>query len=146
MSQEPLLPARFERAAQLETIVRGFEACTIAPAEFSHRAHLAVALWYVAHLPDAEAAARMRAGLHRFIAHHHAGDKYHETITLFWLKLVRHFLERAGAGQTLPAVANDLLARCGDAQLLYAHYSRALIQTPAAKSGWVEPDLRPLAF
>jgi hypothetical protein len=140
------MPARFEHAAQLEAIVRRFETCAIAPAEFSHGAHLAVALWYAAHLPSTEAAARMREGLHRFIAHHHAGDKYHETITLFWLKLVRHFLEQAGPQQPLPDVANELLARCDNSQLLYAHYSRALIQTPAAKAGWVEPDLRPLAF
>ena len=136
----------FRSVAELEHLVRRFEDCTIAPAEFTHRAHLAVALWYLAHASHAEAAALMRAGLLRYIAHHQAGDKYHETITLFWLKLVGHFLDYAAAGRTLPDLANELCARFGDSKFLFAHYSRALIQTDAAKTAWVEPDLKPLGF
>jgi hypothetical protein len=140
-------PLHFRSAAELETLVRRFEACTLAPAEFTHRAHLAVALWYLAHAAQTEAAAQMRAGLLRFIAHNHVEpQKYNETITLFWLKLVAHFRAHAGAARPLAEVANELLARFGDAQLLYKHYSRALLKTQAAKATWVGPDLRPLGF
>ena len=137
----------FRSAAELEDLVCRFEACTIAPAEFTHRAHLAVALWYLAHAPLAEAAAHMRAGLLRFIAHNNVDpQKYNETITLFWLKLVGHFIEQADENRSLPELANELLARFGDTQLLFRHYSRELIQTEAAKTAWVEPDLKPLRF
>src|SRR5204862_5265599 len=108
----------FRSAAELAALVRRFEDCTIAPAEFTHRAHLAVALWYLAHAPQAEAAALMRAGLQRFIAHNNvAPQKYNETITLFWLKLVGHFIEQADGNRSLPELANELLAHFGDTQL-----------------------------
>ena len=137
----------FRSDAELEALVRRFEDCAIAPAEFTHRAHLAVALWYLTHAPHGEAAALMRAGLLRFITHNGVEpQKYNETITLFWLKLVQHFLEHAGADRPLPALANELLARFSNSQLLFAHYSRALVQTPEAKADWLEPDVRPLDF
>ena len=147
MPHNPPGSNRCHSAAEIEDLVRRFEDCTIAPAEFSHDAHLLVALWYVGREPLPEAAARMRAGLLRFIAHNQVEpQKYHETITLFWLKLVGHFLAREGAGRPLHALAQNLLARFGDSQLLFAHYSRELIASPAARSGWVAPDLRPLDF
>ena len=137
----------FRSVAEIEEVVRGFETCATAPADFSHAAHLTVALWYVAHAPLDVAAERMRHGLARFIAHHGVDpQKYHETITLFWLKLVQHFLAHAGAERPLPDVANELIARCGDSKMLFAHYSREIVGTEAARTGWVEPDLRPLEF
>ena len=142
---QPVTP-NFQSAAEIADLVRRFEDCTLTPADFSHCLHLTVALWYLAHAPLAEAAARVRQGLLRFIAHHQAGDKYHETITLFWLKLVQHYLKDAGAERPLPELANELCARFGDSRLIFAHYSQALIQTPDAKANWVEPDLRPLVF
>ena len=148
MAHDRLHPElHFRSGAELEDLVRRFEACTIAPAEFTHRAHLAVALWYLAHAPQTEAAVLMRAGLLRFIAHNNVEpQKYNETITLFWLKLVQHFRAHAGAERPLADVANELLARFGDTQLLFRHYSRKLIQTEAAKTAWVEPDLKGLEF
>src|SRR5437763_4193609 len=139
MSHNMLVPDRFQNVAEIETVVQQFETCAVAPAEFTHRAHLTVALWYLTQAPH-EATERMRRGLQRFIAHHRA-QGYNETITLFWLKLVQHFLEHAGADRPLPALANELLARFSNSQLLFAHYSRALVQTPEAKADWLEPDV-----
>jgi hypothetical protein len=140
-------PIHYLASHEIEAVVRGFEACTIAPTDFSHAAHLTVALWYLTQAPRAEATARLRQNLARYIAHHGVDpQKYNETITVFWLKLVEHFLGHAGAGRSLPDVANEMLARFGDSNLLFAHYSRKLVGTTAAKIGWVEPDLRPLEF
>ncbi len=145
MSHHPSTPVHVGNVAEIEAIVRGFETCTIAAADFKHGAHLLVALWYLTHASLPEATACMRQGLLRFLAHHNE-QGYNETITQFWLKLVRHFLDHAGADRPLPDLANELLARCNNAHLLFAHYSRELVQTPMAKSDWVEPDLRPLEF
>jgi hypothetical protein len=145
MTDEPLVPPAFQTVAEIEAVVRAFEACAVAPEEFSHRAHLTVALWYLTLAPMNEATERMRSGLQRFIAHH-GRQGYHETITLFWLKLVRHFLDQADANRPLPDLANELFARFGNSQFLFAHYSRELVHTATAKTTWVAPDLRPLEF
>jgi hypothetical protein len=131
----------------LEELVESFESCAMPPAKFDHGAHLAVALWYVSRCPSAAtAAAHMREGLHRFAAHHNAQGNYNETLTLFWLKLVRHFLAQADAARPLAERANELLATYSNSKLAFQYYSRALVQTPEAKASWVEPDLKPLDF
>lgn len=137
---------RFKEAGEIERLVEGFESCKVAPADFDHGAHLAVALWYLSELPAPLAEARMRAGLHSFTRHHHAEAMYNETLTLFWLKLVRDFLARADAARPFAERANELLATYNSSKLAFEYYSRELIQTPEAKTSWVEPDLKPLDF
>ena len=131
---------------EIEELAGSFETCAVAPAEFDHGAHLAVALWYLSRLPYAEAAGRMRAGLDRYTAHNDAQASYNETLTIFWVRLVRHFLDRADPGRPLAELANELLATYGSSQLAFEYYSRELIQTPEAKRSWVEPDRKPLDF
>ncbi|MGH9942721.1 MAG: hypothetical protein ACRD9R_10255 [Pyrinomonadaceae bacterium] len=136
------VPYRDER--DIETVVRRFEACDFAPTEFTHGAHLTVALWYLARLPSEAAAGRMREGLRRFLAHHGLATGYHETITLFWLKLVRRFLDGQADGRALTDITNEMLATCSDSKLLFEYYSRELVQSERAVSEWIEPDLKSL--
>jgi hypothetical protein len=130
---------------QIEQLVQAFEDCTLAPGQFSHHAHMTVALWYLAHLPAPEAAGRMRAGLRRLLAHHGA-QGYHETITLFWLKLLGHFLDQAGPDRTILELTNSAILLLGDRALVFRHYSRERVLSDQARQEWVEPDLAPLPF
>jgi cytochrome c2 len=69
---------------------------------------------------------------------------YHETITVFWLRLVAAFAARAEVGPSLAEVANRLIVECDNKELIYDYYSRELIESAKAKAEWVEPDLRKL--
>jgi hypothetical protein len=137
---------RFKETREIEQLVENFESCTVAPEEFGHGAHMAVALWYLSKLSASLASERMRAGLRRYTAHHNAEAMYNETVTLFWLKLVRHFLERANSTRPFAERANELLTTYKSSKLVFEYYSRESIQTPEAKASWVEPDLKPLDF
>jgi len=136
----------YEDAREIELLVENFESCAVPSAEFNHGAHLAVALWYLTASPAPEAFARMCEGLRRYTRHNNAEAAYNETITLFWLKLVRHFLDHADATRPLAERANELTTTYNSSQLVFDYYSRDLIQTPEAKTSWVEPDLKPLDF
>ena len=134
---------------EIEAVVRGFESCTTPPAEFTHASHLVVALCYLrgSRLAVPQAAERMRAGLYRYLAHNGVDrQKYNETITLFWLKRVRGFLDRADAARPLAALANEMLELCGDATLVNDYYSKERLFSEEARKVWVEPDLKPLDF
>src|ERR1051325_1188905 len=80
----------FKDEAEVHALVRGFEKCTIDPGQFKHYQHLAVALWYVMHFPYPEASEKMRRGIQKLAASY-GKMGYHETITLFWLMMVRDF-------------------------------------------------------
>ena len=141
-------PKRFYQSPdEIEAVVRGFESCALQPSDLDHGAHLTVALWYLSRLTDAEATDRMRAGLYRFLDHHGIGrEKYNETITLFWIKRVRRFLDDADIARSLADLANEAIALFGDSRLAFDYYSKERINSEPAKSSWVEPDIKPLDF
>ena len=128
-------------------VVRSFESCELPPADFNHREHLLVALCYLLRMGDAEALARLRTGIGKYVAAHDINPSlYHETITAFWMKRVRTYLEREGAGHGLAHLINGLAAESGSSRLIFDYYSKELIDSERARRMWVEPDLKPLDF
>jgi hypothetical protein len=148
MTEQPYPTKQYCDDQEVEMIAVSFESCAIQPSEFSHGAHLSVALWYLSKLTFAEATERMRTGLDRFLSHHGVGhDKYNETITVFWLKLVESFQRGAGAHLSLAETANRLLETFGNnSKLVFDYYSRERLMSEEAKKVWIEPDLKPLDF
>ena len=138
---------RYTSNADVEAIVRGFETCTTLDSDFDHPSHLTVALSYLhcSKLTVPQAAERMRSALYRFLDHYQKDrQKYNQTITLFWIKLVSAFLDRTQAKRALWEIANDLIESYGRSQILYDYYSKEHLSSEEARNGWVEPDLKPL--
>ena len=133
----------FKSNDEILSLVHSFEACTIHPAEFKHYQHLTIALWYVANFSYGEATLRVRTGIQKLAAAY-GKMGYHETITLFWLAIVREFFARSNAG-SIAELANKLAAECADKNLIRAYYSEDLLTSDRAKRGWVARDLKPLA-
>ena len=138
------MPTPFATDEEIAELVRRFESCEINPADFRHYQHLTVALWYVRQLPYELAAEKLRAGIQKLAAAY-GKSGYHETITLFWLMMVRDFAAPADADERICALANRLVVCCGDKDLIKKYYSEELIASAEARDGWVEPDLMALA-
>jgi hypothetical protein len=137
----------YQSDGEVEEVVRGFESGALPPAEFNHREHLLVALCYLLRMDEAASLAHLRARIHAYVETHGINPNlYHETITLFWLKRVRAYLKRSGAGLGLAALTNALAAECGSSRLIFDYYSKELIESEGARREWVEPDLKPLDF
>ena len=90
----------------------------------------------------------MRRGIKRYNAAHGVAATpaggYHETLTLFWLRRVRAFLEGGrNEARSLVSLANELAASA-DKSLPLEHYTRERLFSPEARAAWVEPDLKPL--
>jgi hypothetical protein len=133
----------FESEAEIISLVDSFEACTIHPAEFKHYQHLTIALWYVANFSYDEATLKVRTGIQKLAAAY-GKTGYHETITLFWLAIVREFFARSHR-HSIAEMANELAAECADKNLIRDYYSEDLLTSDEAKNRWVTPDLKPLA-
>ena len=127
----------------IERVVLGFESCTTGKDDFSHRDHLAMAVWYLRSDQDT-AVERMRASLHRFLDKHDCRKNYHETLTIFWIHLVRRELESLALESSLLEATNAVVKRLGNSRVAFDYYSKELVASEAAKRGWVEPDLRAL--
>lgn len=142
-------PAYFNNDMEVESRVRGFEDCTRPDTDFDHPSHLTVALSYLhrSRLTVPAATARLRAALYRFLDQHgHDRQKYNETITLFWIKLVRGFLDRADTARPISSIANELIASFGDSKIIYDYYTKEHLMSEEARQAWVEPNIKPLDF
>lgn len=138
---------RFGNTDELRTLVAAFESTALPYEEWTHGAHLAVALWYLIWYGRDVALVRMRDGLRRYNAahtHHPMRVGYHETLTRFWLWVVRRHLRHTPMDGSLAEIANDLVVACTDRELPFTYYSRDYLMSTDARHRWVEPDLRPL--
>ena len=94
------------------------------PQAFDHGAHLALALEYLrASASFDDAAARMEEALRVKASAAGVPEKYHHTVTLFWMRMI---------------------VRLMDKELPRSYYSSERLFSDAARLGWLEPDLKPL--
>lgn len=112
-----------------QAFLSSLEACTLPPEHFNHAGHLRLACLYLAQHPLDQAIARTCSTIRAYAAHLGAVDKFHATVTVALVRLLH------AHGPAAMADARAVLAR---------HYSPALLDTPAARTAFVPPDLAPL--
>ena len=130
--------------AEVAAVAAKFESCVFQAAEFNHARHLTVLVWYLSRLSFEEAFEAMRASILKVSGHHGKSGIYHQTITIFWVRLVHNYIHQRPSAAPLHILANEVIERFSDKNLIFTYYSRRRLLSPEAKSGWVDPDLRPL--
>ena len=126
-----------------EDFLRAFEDLTFPVDQFHHREHLRVAWLYLKSSDATRAAERMCAGILRFANRHGATQKYHHTLTLFWMRLVAAALVETPGERPFEEFLAAHPELC-DKNFPAKYYSWNLLQGAAARESWVEPDLQPL--
>lgn len=138
---EPPLPA-------IEKLVRSFERQALPAEGWTHEAHLKVALWYLFQEGEDAALSRMRTGIIAFNqgqGNRNTPDEgYHETLTLFWIRVLSRFMNAQPQLNYEDALSLLLSSPEGDSKYPGAFYSKGLLQSVRARARWVEPDLKPL--
>jgi hypothetical protein len=135
----------YESVSEIDSVVRGFQWCTLPRHEWTHAAHLTVALWYHLRLPWPDAEKLICEGIKRF--NHAKGivttptGGYHETMTLFWVRIVRNYVDETRTERlSMLALFNRLIERCWRKELPFEYYSRERLWSSKARTDWIEPD------
>ena len=126
-------------------LTRALERGEIANDDFHHVSHLHVAWVYLAESSSVrQAANKMCATLRRFATAAGKPQKYHETVTLFWVHLLSQAHADSG-GERLEEIvrANPQLL---EKNFPLAYYSSERLFSDEARTSWVEPDLKPLSI
>jgi hypothetical protein len=126
-----------------EAFARAFENGFVTPEEFGHVAHVRVAWVYLHETASLNAALnRMRQGIQRFAAAAGVPQKYHETITVLWMRLLADIKARGAVGELAGVLRTH--PELADKDLPLKYYSRDRLFSDEARSGWVEPDRQTL--
>ncbi len=123
-----------------DEFVQAFLTGTLPPTQFHHRDHLRLT-WVLVRLTGVEEATkRITSGIRYFATLHGQAEKYHETMTRFWVRVVGH----AVAARPDITTFEDFLAAFPlllEKDLPYRHWRRETMLSPDARAHWVEPDL-----
>ncbi|GAA0923034.1 hypothetical protein GCM10009557_91940 [Virgisporangium ochraceum] len=109
---------------------------------FGHRQHVHLTWLAVRRYGTAAAVALVSDGIRSTARYAGAPQKYHATVSRAWVELVGHHVA-TGPDQPFDAFVRTNPALL-DKRLLTRFYRSSTLATPAAKAGWVEPDLAPL--
>lgn len=126
-----------------DEFLRCFMDCTLPNDRFHHRDHLRLVWLLTRRLGAEQAAIETAAGIRRFAAAQGHTQKYHETMTQFWLRLVAHLIRQRPEIQDFErfiAAYPQLM----DKHLPLRHWRSDTMFGQTARATWVEPDLLPL--
>jgi hypothetical protein len=130
----------------LDRFSAGFENGTLPGAEFTHAAHDALCCIHL-YRDDAETALdHLRGAIPRFNLS--AGGQntdtsgYHETLTVFWVRVLAAFHAREKWNSRLRFVLEGIAEFGGRSKLHTEYYSYDVVQSKEARRIWVPPDRR----
>ena len=117
----------------------------LANSEFHHRDHLRLGWLQVRRLGASGAEASVVEGIRHFATVHGHGERYHDTLTRFWVRLVGHAVSHS------PEIADfdDFLVAFPlllDKNTPLRHWSREAMFAPDARAAWRDPDIVALPF
>jgi hypothetical protein len=132
----------------IDAFLAAFESGTLPKARWTHAAHLLTGACYVHALGEAAAIARMRERVSAYnIAvggRNTSTSGYHETVTVFWIKLLAAYLAKRSSARA--TFAHDAVREFGENRTIYRDfYSYDVIASTEARLAWRPPDLRPIA-
>ena len=126
-------------------LVQGFQSRTLDKTHWTHQAHQVAAIWYLVNYEADDALCRIRSGI---IAYNLASggentgqNGYHETITIFWWRLIDLFIEKH-RGLSFDELCTLFLqsAYC-DRSAPLSFYSKERLLSSTARSRYLEPNL-----
>ena len=117
-----------------DEFLEAFASCALPAASFCHGDHLRLAWLQLHRKPFDEALTLVRDGIRRYAAHYGTSHLFHETLTTAWVKLLATHHEARFA----EFIANNE-SRLNPG-LPHRFWSPAVLDSEAARSGWVRPD------
>jgi hypothetical protein len=134
----------YHQKTEIEEFISQFNAQILPLSAWTHEAHLTVACWFLHQYSQAEAACYIRSGIityNKAVGTANTPQKgYHETITVFWIKIISNYIETYKKDDLL-VLCNDFLnSEYATRDYLLNFYSRELLFSAQARGFWTEPD------
>ena len=138
----------YRSPSDIDSLIHAFQECSLPRSQWTHEAHLTVALWYLFYDSEQEAINAVRNGIKRYNSAQGIettqNSGYHEILTLFWVRTIRRYLADENRNLSMVNLANGLIAKYADRTLPFSYYTRDRLMSSEARIHWVEPDLRSL--
>ena len=133
---------------RIDRLVQEFLDGTLSETEWTHQAHLIVCAYHLWKYDEYDATLRIKLGIIKYneaIGLDNTIDRgYHETMTLFWIWVVRSFIDRYEETDIETIIYELLESPFAKKYLPFFFYSEDCIFSHQARATWIEPDTRRL--
>jgi len=135
--------------AEIRHLIDRFENQKLPKVEWTHEAHLVVAIWYCSKNNTQDALKQVRS----YITAHNCSvgtpntdtEGYHETITKFWLHMAQLFIQTNPSDSIEESTNNFINSSVGKSDYPLDFYSKSLLFSVHARHHWIEPDIKRLS-
>ncbi len=131
---------------KLEVLVAQFQARELPKVLWTHVAHIQVAFWYNWHYPYSEALQQVRTGITAYneaVGTPNTDESgYHETLTVYWMRISRAFLKRGSYKNAQQACDAFLLTEAAAKTSPFSFYTKEVLFSKRARQQWVDGDLQ----
>jgi hypothetical protein len=141
-------PETLDSEENLDHFLAAFASCTLPKEQFTHAGHITVAASYLFQSSATQVLPQIRIAIRRFNESVGGANTetagYHETLTVFWLRIVEAHLNQNQPASRLQATRLAVSAFSSRSGLHKDYYSGDVVQNTIARRQWLQPDLRPL--
>ena len=129
-------------------LIEGFKTRTLPAAHWTHEAHLITGLWFNYNYSELEAICFLRSGIISYNissgGENTAAKGYHETLTLFWCRILNTFVKKNEGLSLVDLCDKCLRSKWSSKELPFEYYSREVLFSLQARATWVAPNLQNL--
>ncbi len=129
----------------IELFILQFENRMLPKSEWDHEARLVAAIYYNWDFDEEMAFQKMKANIityNRSIGVENTDDGgYHETITIFWMRLTRKYLAENEFKTIEDAYSSFMDSGFTSEDLPLEYYSEAVLLSETARLEWIEADI-----
>lgn len=131
---------------EIHSLITRFETQQLPKEEWTHEAHLVVAIWYSSKYSIEQSLELVRVFITRYNESvgtlNTVTGGYHESITKFWLLVANDFL-KSKSFESVSHACNDFInSKKGNRAYPMEFYSRERLFSVEARQNWIEPDLK----
>ncbi len=148
LTEHALPPGTPSTEGELQHLVARFLSRTLPKPEWTHAAHVIVALWHLREFEEAATVSLLRERISAYnqfvgVMNTPTGG-YHETLTVFWIRVAAVLMPRSPESESFQKVVEKALPHAADKDLPLRFYTRERVFSAEARRDFIEPDLRPL--
>ena len=137
-------------ASNIKDLVTKFSEKNLPKTEWTHQAHILVALWHNANYDFDTALLMVKDKIKAYnisvgtLNTDEAG--YHETLTIFWMILTRQYLLRHPKLSFEVACHQFLHSEYASKTYPFEYYSRKILFSKKARKSWINGDIQPIGL
>lgn len=134
----------------INKLVEMFRTQTLPSDMWTHQAHVITAVWYYVKFGDKVALSTLREDIQKYNSTIDLSllrsKGYHETLTRFWLIVVKRFMQALDLNTLQVGVQKILNSDVAKKEFPLNFYTREKLFSNEARLQWVEPDLNSLEY